>query len=293
MFFSKLYKSNALRIGVAFSLILIFTSAILIEGENDFFIFLRGKKQHVLLEGKGEPTIVFITAKGCLYTDYKKVYSKVKNFTQIFAYDRAGLGLSESLKNQRSVDTMAFELNELLVKENIKPPYILVGHSLGSYIMRCFVNRYPQKAAGMIFIEPAHEQEYIYGLSIRNDSDKVVFKNQYKSFLNLKGATKGQRAESKYCFDFDSNGYSTNQRIVKDLMFPSQLPITIILSTVADVENDYIEKETKYKIDFFEKWKTYNPQLKIITTDKSSYFIQKEQPHLVINEIEEMISKLK
>lgn len=261
--------------------------------EDGYFIYLRGKKQYVLVEGKGDPTIVFLTGKGRPQTDFKKVYNKIKKNNQVFSYDRAGLGQSEAFKNERTVDTMAYELHELLVKEKIKPPYILVGHSLGGHIMRCFVNMYPNMVSGLVFVDPAHEDEFKNGLVLRNDSDKVIFREQFKSYLRVKGRTKGHNAESKYCFDFDSLGFATNQRIIKDLKLPTAIPITVLISTQPDVENTYINKEIEYRIQFFENWKTINSQTKIITISKSGHFIHMDEPNLVVDEINELISKVK
>jgi pimeloyl-ACP methyl ester carboxylesterase len=158
-----------LKIIIPLILLLALSSGQLYEGDAGYFVYLHGKKQYVIVEGEGEPTVVFLTGKGRTQTDFKKVYNKIKNTTQIFSYDRAGLGQSEAFKNERTVDTMAFELHELLLKEKIKPPYILVGHSLGGYIMRCFVNMYPNTVAGMVFVEPAHEYEFKNGLAMRSD----------------------------------------------------------------------------------------------------------------------------
>ena len=269
------------------------TSMIFSESDDGYFVYLRGKKQYVVVEGKGEPVIVFLTGKGRSQTDFKKVYDKVKKTNQIFSYDRAGLGQSELIRNDRSIDTMAFELHELLIKEKIKPPYILVGHSLGGYIMRCFVNRYPDMVSGMVFLDPAHEEEFKNGIAIRSDSDKVFFREQFETFLKVKTKTKGHHAESKQCFDFDSLGYSTNQKIVKQTNVPTHIPITILLSTEADVDNEYIDKEIEFRNQFFNQWKTINPQIKIINAPKTGYFIQMEEPKLVVDEINEMIKKVK
>jgi pimeloyl-ACP methyl ester carboxylesterase len=269
------------------------SSLVFIEGDEGHFVFLHGKKQYVLVQGTGDPTVVFITGKGRPQTDFKKVYNKIKKEVQIFSYDRASTGQSQALNNERTVDTMAYELNELLLKEKIKPPFILVGHSLGTYIMRCFANMYPTRVSGLVFVEPAHEYEYQYGLTLRTDSDKIVFKDQFKSFLKVTGKTKGNHIESLKCFDFDSLGFSTNQRIVKKINIPTTIPMTVILSTVPDVENDYISKEIDYKINYFTKWQTINFQTKIIVTSKSGYFIQKEEPDLVIDAIQDMIRKVK
>lgn len=263
------------------------------EGDNGYFVYLRGKKQYVVVEGKGEPTIVFLTGKGRTQTDFKKIYDKLKKTNQIFSYDRAGIGQSELIRNDRTIDTMAFELHALLVKERIKSPYILVGHSMGASIARCFVNMYPDIVSGMVILDPAHEEEFKNGMVIRSDSDKVIFKEQFEAFLKGKSKTKGHHAESKQSFDFDTLGYSTNQKILKQIQVPTSIPITIILSTEADIDNDYIDKEIEFRNQFFENWKVINTQVKIIKAPKTGYFIQMEEPKLVIDEINEMINKTK
>jgi len=274
-------------------LLVALSSWIYSEGDDGYYTYLRGKKQYVVVQGKGEPTVVFLTGKGRDCGDFKKVYDKLKKTNQIFAYDRAGLGKSESFRGDRTVDTMAFELHELLMKEKIKSPYILVGHALGTYIMRCYVNMYPKDVSGMVFIDPSHEYEFKNGLGIRNDSDKVVFRDEFKSYLRLEGKYKANRAESKQCFDFDSAGFSTNQRIVKDLKLPTDIPMTIMIARKIDADNDYVNKEMEFRVNFFENWKSINPQTKVISSYKIGHFIHKEAPDMVIDEINNVIKKSK
>ena len=281
------------KIAIPCLLIAILSSWIYSEGDDGYFTYLKGKKQYVIVQGTGEPTIVFLTGKGRDCGDFKKVYDKLKKTNQIFAYDRAGLGQSEAFRGDRRVDTMAFELHELLVKEKIKPPYVLVGHALGTYIMRCYINMYPKDVLGMLFIDPSHEYEFKNGLEIRNDSDKVVFRDEFKSYLKLEGKYKAHKAESKQCFDFDSLGFSTNQRIVKDLKLPTDIPMTIMIARKIDADNDYVNKEMEYRIQYFENWKTINPQTKVISSYKIGHFIQKEAPDMVVDEINEIIGKVK
>jgi pimeloyl-ACP methyl ester carboxylesterase len=282
-----------IKIFIPLLLLLALSSWIYSEGDDGYFTYLRGKKQYVVVQGTGEPTIVFLTGKGRDCGDFKKVYDKLKKTNQIFAYDRAGLGKSESFRGDRTVDTMAFELHELLLKEKIKPPYVLVGHALGTYIMRCYVNMYPKDVSGMVFIDPSHEYEFKNGLEIRNDSDKVVFRDEFKSYLRLEGKYKAHKAESKQCFDFDTLGFSTNQRIVKDVKLPSNIPMTIMIARKIDADNDYVNKEMEFRLNFFENWKTINPQTKVVSSYKIGHFIHKEAPDMVIDEINEVIKKSK
>lgn len=276
---------------------LVFVILITLSSTNNptqgYFVYIKGKKQYVKSEGDGKPTIVFLTGKGRTMEDFTKVYNKLKSSCKVFSYDRAGLGFSQVINSQRTVDTMAYELHDLLVKENIKPPYVLVGHALGTYIMRYYVSQFPNTVSGLVFVEPSHEYEYSNGLAIRSDSDKIAFREQYKSFIKVKGKTKTQNAESKYCFDFDSLGFSSNQKIVKDLKLPSEIPMTVLLTTLSDAENNYTDKEIKYKLNYFENWKTMYPQLKIITTGKSVHFINRDEPSLVADAVVDLISKIK
>ena len=272
-------------------LVAILSSWIYSEGDDGYFTYLRGKKQYVVVQGSGEPTVVFLTGKGRDCGDFKKVYDKLKKSNQIFAYDRAGLGQSEAFRGDRTVDTMAFELHELLVKEKIKPPYIMVGHALGTYIMRCYVSMYPKDVSGMVLVDPSHEYEFKHGLEIRNDSDKIVFRDEFKSYLKLEGKYKAHKAESKQCFDYDTLGFSTNQRIVKDLKLPTDIPMTVMIARKIDADNDYVNKEMEFRIQYFENWKTVNPNTKVVSSYKIGHFIQKEAPEMVIDEINEVIEK--
>jgi pimeloyl-ACP methyl ester carboxylesterase len=284
---------SSLKIIFAFILFVGLTSFLTSDDEEGHFVSLRGKKQYVVVDGKGEQTIIFLTGKGREQTDFKKVYNKIKKNYQIFAYDRAGIGQSKALRNQRTIDTMAFELHALLIKEKIKPPYILVGHSLGTYIMRCYENMYPGTVSGMVFVNPSHEYEYQYSLSIRNDSAKTAFKEELSSYQKLPGRTRGHNEESKYCFDFDSIGFSTNQYTIKDQKKPETIPINILISTTPDIDNDYVDKEIENTINFFEDWKMFNSQVNVVTTPKGGYFIHMNEPAMIVDEINDVISKVK
>jgi hypothetical protein len=49
----------------------------------------------------------------------------------------------------------------------------------------------------------------------------------------------------------------------------------------------------EYRIQYFENWKTINPNTKVVSSYKIGHFIQKEAPDMVIDEINEVIVKTK
>ena len=103
----------------------------------------------------------------CYHLDYftRKIhfaghYVAIYGFDEVFAYlvDTHQQGgkvrttrKSLALESARSIDNMAKELHEILLKEHIQPPYLLAGHSFGGYILRLFTEYYPQKVAGLVF----------------------------------------------------------------------------------------------------------------------------------------------
>ena len=81
------------------------------------------------------PTIVFINGGGAASMDsWAEVYPVIAKKHSTFAYNRFGVGKSSSDKAAQSVAYLSSTLHRLLKQESIKPPYILVGHSMGGLI---------------------------------------------------------------------------------------------------------------------------------------------------------------
>lgn len=60
--------------------------------------------------------------------------------------------------------------------------------------------------------------------------------------------------------------------------------MTIMIARKIDADNDYVNKEMEFRINFFENWKTINPQTKVVSSYKIGHFIQKEAPDMVVDE---------
>ena len=116
---------------------------------------------HVLCAGTGEPPVVFDAALGGSSLSWTAVQPAVAEFTTACSYDRAGFGWSEAGPKPRTVSRIADELYELLTRAGIVPPYVLVGHSFGALTVRVFAARHPTMVAGLVFIDPAHPEEWI------------------------------------------------------------------------------------------------------------------------------------
>jgi pimeloyl-ACP methyl ester carboxylesterase len=89
-------------------------------------------------------------------------------------YDRAGYGWSDQSPKARTSNNIVEELDNLLTQAKIEPPYLLVGDSFGSYNMRLYAHRFPEKVTAMVLTDGLHEGEMLQ-LPIALKGLKLVF----------------------------------------------------------------------------------------------------------------------
>jgi pimeloyl-ACP methyl ester carboxylesterase len=71
----------------------------------------------------------------------------------VFAYNRPGYGDSEAAATPRDGRTIVEELRAVLRHKGLKPPYVLVGHSLGGLYMQLFARTYPDEVKGLVLVD--------------------------------------------------------------------------------------------------------------------------------------------
>lgn len=78
----------------------------------------------------------------------------IANFARVITYDRAGLGKSSNAHEPPNAANRAKQLHELLEKVDVKPPFVLVGHSLGGLLIPYYLTTFrPGDIAGVVFID--------------------------------------------------------------------------------------------------------------------------------------------
>lgn len=112
--------------------------------------------------GEGRPAVVFVAGAGTVGLDYLNVQLRAARIATSVVYDRSGTGWSGGAPVNRSSARVTNELLALLRAAEIPPPYVLVGHSFGGLIARLFAQRFADEVAGLVLIDPAHEDYDAY-----------------------------------------------------------------------------------------------------------------------------------
>ena len=229
-----------------------------------------GHGLQLLIGGQGSPAVIFEGGFGAGIASWSTVQKDVAAFTQTVSYDRAGLGQSDQGPRPRSAKQIATELHAALQKSGVKPPYVMVGHSFGGIYVRVFADMYPNEVVGMVLIDPS--QESFNDWLGKNQPDRVKATES-----EIAKAGKGVQAE----FAAVDTSYS-QARVAK---VPAGIPVTLLTAT----EDESIPAEgRRIWIEKHKEWLATVPGSKHIIVEKTTHFIQAQQPGLVIEAIKQV-----
>ncbi|WP_459502738.1 alpha/beta hydrolase [Bacillus sp. C1] len=132
---------------------------------HDMHIFTTGKRED-------KPTIVMTAGSGTTtpYADFYPLYNKLEKENRVVVYERPGYGYSEQTDRSRDIDTVVSELHSLLIESGEKPPFILVGHSMGALESIRYAQLYQDEIVGLVFIDgisPEYAQHFEMGIGMK------------------------------------------------------------------------------------------------------------------------------
>src|ERR1043166_5457315 len=99
------------------------------------------------------PTVILEAGVGDFSVEGALVPPGVAGFARVCSYDRAGDGWSDLGPHPRTMHQIIYELHTLLERAGEHPPYVLVGHSYGGWLVRLYQATYPAEVAGLVLVE--------------------------------------------------------------------------------------------------------------------------------------------
>lgn len=152
-----------------------------------------GRKMNLYCSGEGATTVIFDAPSGEAGWNWFRVQPEVARHTRACVFDRPGLGFSEPAKRPNTSENVAEDLHKLLAGAGIKPPYVMVGNSLGGANVQVYAYRYPAEVKGLVLVESQHEDE-------TNRLDKASLGNLKKVYAMVK-------EQNNYCLTTAQKGF--------------------------------------------------------------------------------------
>jgi pimeloyl-ACP methyl ester carboxylesterase len=116
-------------------------------------IDVHGRKLHLNCSGKGSPTVLLEAGLGDSSLVWSLVQPKLSAQMRACSHDRAGTAWSHDAGPQHSLSQAADDLDALITNAGERPPYILVGHSWGGWLITVYARRHPDKVRGIVLLD--------------------------------------------------------------------------------------------------------------------------------------------
>jgi pimeloyl-ACP methyl ester carboxylesterase len=117
-----------------------------------------GYRLHIHCLGSG-PSVILDAGLGGSSLDWMYVQQRLAPDARVCAYDRAGYGWSDPGPSPRVTEQISAELETLLGRAEVPPPYVLVGHSFGGYNMTYYAATHPAQVAGLVLVDASHPDQ--------------------------------------------------------------------------------------------------------------------------------------
>ncbi|MCF2716751.1 alpha/beta hydrolase [Paenibacillus sp. UKAQ_18] len=277
-----------------------------------------GYRLHIRKLGNGSPTILLESGSGESSLSWRDIPEKLSSFATVVSYDRAGYAWSEEANTPRTGENIVRELHTALKNADIRPPYILVGHSLGGMYSRLYAQTYRDEVAGLVLVDARPENDarrtnkiYAKERPKANPSPLIsilleksgafrLFPNfmltgrvEYqdrKSFVNIVASSKYFRSVAE-----EGDLASTTEDAIRGQHL-GNLPVRVIARGIQqDLTQFGISKRGNNQIE--QSWQIGQREMlnistnsKLIVAKKSEHMIIHDQPDLVIQVIRELIT---
>lgn len=218
-----------------------------------------------ILTGSGSPVVVLQAGFGDSKETWSRIIPDLARDHTVFAYDRPGTGASPPTDAPRDPCSIAAELRARLGAAGLKPPYVLVGHSLGGLYQYAYAKLYPADVAGFVLVDPTHPRNWEAVQSGQPEAAMLI------KALKAVAWTDVQRRE------FDGQTDCLDRL---DMATPLTLKGRVLISgrPQPEASEDYERRRQALGQD----WRRMAGVAQAEIVWGSSHFIQKEQPATVI-----------
>ena len=119
------------------------------------FIELGGVGLRYELSGKGDRTLVLVHEMGGTLESWDDIAPRFAGSRRVLRYDTRGAGLSQKVRGELGIDTMADDIAALLDALGIAGQVALAGIAVGGAIALHFAARYPERTSAVAVGSPA------------------------------------------------------------------------------------------------------------------------------------------
>lgn len=226
--------------------------------------------------------------------EWGSVIEKVSPNNRICVYDRANMGKSEKLSNANTINDTSKRLHTLLKNVEVNPPYIMVGHSYGSYPVRAYTDLYPNDAVGILLIDPSQYGQWKNRIAKWKPLTETYNKNQEADRLEELSYWNNPMK------NFGLYDLKANEEIIKNTSNFKDIPFVLLWAKdgiwIPGVDRGKNPVWTRMKDMYLEAINNMNKlstQMKVEFSTTSEHNIHYYEPETVIEQLNYLLKESK
>lgn len=311
----------------------------LVQPQHSGFVQLPTHKLWASVSGPvrlpNAPLLIFFTGGAASSAIYVTLQEQLSKHVRVLFYDRAGydrstLPPSKSPNGEKDIlaqDT-AKDFAELLSLTQLKPPYILMGHSFGGIPARCFLSFNPSNIVGSVLLDCATELMMAMHKRLPPLELEAVVKNvDYEAITHL--CEESGMTQEQWDYAIEAQG-RTNENfgreythagadlLAQEHQFEKQImgtaPLTVLkFHATHDIQVQYdasvangdgTEEERRIVRDYIERFGLYHDQIqraqcRLSKNTEFRYYgdighdLPIRRPGIVVEEVRKLLERIK
>ncbi|TXE14207.1 alpha/beta fold hydrolase [Algoriphagus aquimarinus] len=246
-----------------------------------------------------QPIVILEAGNSESLAVWDNLFDQVAEFSPVLAYDRPGLGKSSISEGTPTLDVRVKELESLLKKMNIEPPYVLVGNNWGNLLIREFAAAHPNEVEGMVYVDPVMDTDNPDKLreSLNSQNlDGELLVSEYLAFqrLSMSRRSPGAKPES----DLFLTLLATNQLNWSSQAVP-EVASQVIIGRKNNIQTIFGQQTAHYKeikgflisnkVDFFDQYSLENPEYSLLLSSGSMNYLPMQEPTQIAQSIRQVL----
>ena len=251
---------------------------------TDRLIEAAGVRLHLRCGGTraaGAPIVVLEAGAGNSAKTWSDVFDPIAAFARVCAYDRQGLGTSESTANPQSGVAAVETLHALLQAAGERPPFVMAGHSYGGMLIRLYATRYPSEVAGLVLVDSSHEEQLTRFASLPVPPRPAATETPPAAPPSI-GREQIDLAETS--------------RALAAAPWHADIPLVVLsrglwFKTPAAVPDPKADARLQIWQALHRELATRSPRAELVVAPNSGHYIQNDEPSLVIEAVRRVAAK--
>jgi pimeloyl-ACP methyl ester carboxylesterase len=219
-------------------LFVLMLASVSLAAAQDKYAKLDTTKIHYVSEGKGKDAIVLVHGWGCRLTHWRDQIPELSKRARVLALDLPGHGESDKPDIKYDMDLFAAAIDAVMKDAGVDRA-VLVGHSMGTPVVRQFYRKYPQKTLALVIVDGGlrpfgtKEQREQFMAPLRGPGYKEVLTNMGAAMTATLSAADKERIRASFALVPQSVLVSAMEAMAEDSLYTTDrinVPVLAILA---------------------------------------------------------------